>query len=504
MGHQHFADLLLVNARVITLVAEQPAADAIAVCNGRIQAIGSATDLATSRGPATEVVDVGGALALPAFHDAHCHLLSYARARARADCRTARSLSAIAALLRTWADLHPGPTEWVRGIGYDETQLVEGRHPDRYDLDAAVSDRPVRLQHRSLHADVLNTRALRLTGLYDETHPSIECDPESGEPTGRLFHAGELLRGRLPHGSEEELTRDVRAASERLLSWGVASVQDATVTNGPEELGLFRRLVGHGALPFRLTVFRGARHWRDLPQEDEVDASIRLGPVKFLLDERTADPHELRTSVAEANAGGHAVAIHAVSEAEVAIALEALHGLPPPRNRGPNRIEHGSVIPDGYLDDLRGAHVTVVGQPTLVYERGDIYRSTFPDDVHAWLHRAASLLGAGVPYAIGSDAPVGSACPLVAFAAATTRQTAGGATLAPAEALSPTQALTSLTHAPARAIGLGTELGRLLPGTLADIVVLDRAILEGPPGDMEDRTVDMTLIGGKIVWRRVE
>src|SRR5687767_11902481 len=131
------ADLLLVGARVLTLDREQPHAEAVAVRGGRIVAVGAWADLRALVGPATEVVDAAGGVAIPAFHDAHLHLLSYARTRARVDCRGARSIAEIGAALAARASALPAGA-WVRGWGYDETRLREDRHPDRHDLDAAV------------------------------------------------------------------------------------------------------------------------------------------------------------------------------------------------------------------------------------------------------------------------------------------------------------------------------------------------------------------------------
>src|SRR5437764_55343 len=124
---------------------------------------------------------------------------------------------------------------------------VETKRADLLLADAAVPDRPLRLQHRGLHLDVLNTLALRALGPLAAA-PAVERDRATGEPTGRLYHAGELLHGRLDHPTEDDLAHDVRRASEQLLAWGVTTVQDASVTNGPAEWELFHRLAARRAL----------------------------------------------------------------------------------------------------------------------------------------------------------------------------------------------------------------------------------------------------------------
>jgi predicted amidohydrolase YtcJ len=379
------ADLLVVNGRVITLDPLRPLAEAVAVRGERILAVGSLAEARALGGPNTQVVDAEGGLIVPAFHDAHLHLLSYARARARLDCRQFTSLADLQHALRQRnRDLSAGA--WLRATGYDETRFVERRHPDRHDLDLAVPDRPVRLQHRSLHLDVLNTAALQLTGLAETRSPLVERDPSSDEPTGRLYHAAELLRGRLPHPTEPELARDVRQSSDRLLAWGITIVQDASVTNGVEEWQLFHRLARRGDLPLHLFVMPGGRYWRDVLASQPPTHQVRLGPVKLVLDEATTDPAELQAAVADVRRAGRAVALHAVSESEVAIALQVLLAAGPRRpSAPPDRLEHGATIAESWLPDLRAAGLMVVGQPSLVYQRGDAYLAEHSPELHGWL-----------------------------------------------------------------------------------------------------------------------
>jgi len=587
------ADLVLANARVLTLDAARPSAEALAVRAGRILAVGAWAELRALVGPATEVVDAAGGVAVPAFHDAHLHLLRYARARTRLDCRGARSIAELRRALAAHARALP-PGAWLRAGGYDEARLDERRHPDRHDLDAAVPDRPVRLQHRSLHLDVLNTAALRALGLLDGPAPLVERDPTTGEATGRLYHAAALLRARLPRPSEAELAATVRRASDRLLAWGVTSVQDASHTNGPAEWALFRRLAARGALGVRLFMMPGALTLTLSQGERENDAltlalsqgergpealsrarsrwqkgagaltlalsqgergtgtrplacaqgeregagwrRVLLGPVKIMLDEGTSEPAGVRAAVAAAHAAGHAVAIHAVSEAEVALALDALGGARgrgpgagggwsgdgglghsvlarAPRSTGallgagpsaaaPDRIEHGAVIADEWLPQLRALGVMVVGQPALVAERGDVYRAAYPPEAHGWLHRAGSLLRAGVGYAAGSDAPVTEPAPGLGLAAARERRAPDGAVLGAAERLGLAEALAAFTLGPARAVGAAHALGRLRPGLLADIAVLDPETLEATSGEAAGRPARLTVLEGRVVWRR--
>ena len=492
-------DLLVANARVLTLDPRHPTAESIAIRNGRIRAVGSADDLRDMAGTETLVLDAGGGLAVPAFHDAHCHLLAWARFSSALDCRHLASMGDLQKALARWSrDIPDGG--WTRGNGYDEALL--GRHPDRHDLDAAVADRPIRLQHRSLHLDVLNSRALQLTGLLDLHDSRVERDPLTHEPTGRLFNAGLLLQRGAPRPSYDSIATDIRRASQRLLAWGVTTVQDASFTNGPDEWDLFHQLAADGHLRVRTVMLLGARYWRQSGDWREESRMVRRGPVKLMLNSAAADPAELRAELHDARRAGRAVAVHTTGEDELALALDGFCSAPRGLLPSPNRLEHASVVPQALMEDVRDLGLTVVGQPTLVHERGDVYRSEYAAGQHGWLHRARSWTACRVPYAAGSDAPVTEPNPLVGLTAARRRSTKSGEVLGPEERLSAFEALRAFTLGPAEAVGPAHELGRLQPGMVADVAILDPDALDLEPHSAAGRRVRATIMEGRPVWQR--
>jgi predicted amidohydrolase YtcJ len=167
-----------------------------------------------------------------------------------------------------------------------------------------------------------------------------------------------------------------------------------------------------------------------------------------------------------------------------------------------DRLEHAAVVPDSLLEEVRASGAAVVGHPSWVHERGDVYRELFPLEQHGWLHRAASLARAGILYAIGSDAPVAEPCPLLALYAVTQRETADGGVLGSAERLVEREALAALTAAPARLLGRSGTLGALRAGMLADLVLLeqDRLTPDSPAAAREP--VALTILNGQIAWSR--
>ena len=496
------------NARVVTLDPRIPRAEAVVIHRRLVRLVGTNEQARSLAGPDSQTIDAAGSLAVPAFHDAHLHLLSFARRRSQIDCRGARSIADVIEAIRAAAQRQPAEA-WIRAAGYDEARLVERRHPDRADLDVAAPTRPVRLQHRSLHLDVINSAGLAALGMADDVARGfdaafgarIERDA-AGRLTGRIYNGGELLRRHREPRGLSRIEADVGAASAYLLSRGITCVQDATFTNGPEELALFQRLADEGTLRVRLVLFRGAGRWREVPPIRS--GPVRTGPIKIMLDEASSNPDAVRGAVREAREAGQPVALHAATEAELAIAIDALQAAPvrSPRTRGPDRIEHGAVIPDEALASLRELRLAVVGQPALVSERGDVYRERFAHAQHPWIHRAGSLVRAGISYAVGSDAPVTDPDPLRSIAAARTRTTPDGRPLGPDERLTARQALAAHTLGPARAIGAASKLGRLREGALGDIVLLDPDALESPGWDGLDGAVRMTIVEGRVVWER--
>jgi predicted amidohydrolase YtcJ len=252
------ADVLLANARLMTLDARPASGDSLAIIDGRIFAIGEYSDLKPLIGPDTLALDAAGGVAVPAFHDAHMHLLPFARTRSRVDCSGADSLSDIDCAIRARARSVP-VGNWIRAFGYDEDRLAEHQHPHRSDLDAAAPQHPVRLQHRGLHLDVLNTRALEALGLLDGPAPMVERD-RNGVATGRLFHAGELLHERSDRRDQASLESDIGWASELLLQRGITTIQDASITTGPSELAFLHSLADSGVLRVRVVAMVGAAH----------------------------------------------------------------------------------------------------------------------------------------------------------------------------------------------------------------------------------------------------
>ena len=519
MASDRHADLLFTNARVVSFDPSPRSAsfNHIAVKGGRIIHVGGPGEETPSVGPTTKIIDCQGMALAPGFVDAHCHLMGLASSLRGVDCRpdAVKSVSDIVRAIQRRAE-HAAPGTWIRAFGYEEFYLKEARHPNRWDLDIAAPDHPVRLDHRSGHASVLNSRALELVGIGRETAGPvdgvIERDDATGEPTGLLLEMGEYLGGRMGgEGVGADLLEGVGRANELLLSRGITSVQDASPGNDPARWRALRSLKESGHLTPRVTMMAGSSHLKSFLSEDltpgVVHDGLRLGAVKVMLTLTTGalqPAHdELMEMVLDAHRRGIQVAFHAVEEEAVGAAADVLcraqEAFPRPGAR--HRIEHCSECPPALLRKVRASGAMVVTQPGFVYHNGDRYLSTVEDRLIPHLYPLASLMRSGVRVAAGSDAPVTEPNPLLGIYSAVTRKTRAGSVLSPEQVVSVRRALKMHTLDGAFASFDERNTGSIRVGKRADLVLLDRDPRDVEPDGIKETRVVMTVVGGEVAWQ---
>lgn len=514
------ASLAFLDADVVTMSPSRPRAQAVAIADGVIIGVGQNEDIRRLIGPKTRVVECGSKCLLPGFHDAHLHLLGTASRMISLDCgpEAVSSIAELQRAIRERSALLP-PGTWIRAGDYDEYWLAERRHPTRWDVDLAAPDHPVKLQHRSHHACVLNSLALKLAGIDRDSHlpdgAAMEVDPLTGEPTGLLYEMESHLNERgMPPLEEPELRAALGAVFDDLLSKGITSVQDASYRNGPREWSLWASLASDGLLPVRVTMLVGQQHVQEMAQRGlgygEGTTMLRIGPVKIMLTEAGGDPNpsvdELFGQVWQAHQAGYPVAIHAVDESAVCLAIEAIANA---LDRGPaeahhHRLEHASIVPPHLADRLAELGIGVTTQPSFLYYSGDRYLDCVEEHLQGWLYPIASLMARGVVVAAGSDSPVASANPLCGIYAAVTRCSRQGRPVGQAERISIEQAVWLHTVAPAKLLGLEGQLGSITAGSCADVVLLDANPLSVEPEAIKDIRVEMTVVDGQLAWDRLE
>ncbi len=427
--------------------------------DGRVEALGAPVDDAPG-----EVVECAGAALLPGLHDHHVHLLAAAAAARSVPCgppavRTRDELDAAMSSAAQGAD------GWIRGVGYDESVAGD---LDAAALDALRGDVPVRVQHRSGALWTLNSLGLEAIGAAGADVAGVERDGV-GSPTGRLWRLDGWLRDRLGTAPAVDLT----ALSQRLASFGITGVTDATPDLAPSARhalttgGLKQRLMllgdPDGAAPFKIVV---ADHV--LPSWDELAERVR-----------SVRPRP--------------VALHAVTRAALVLVLGVLESLGVVAG---DRIEHAAVAPPQLAEWIARLGPPVVTQPSFVRQRGDEYLDRVDDEdlPHLWPYR--SLLEAGVRVACSSDAPYGDLDPWASIAAATGRTSLGGRAVGPDQAVPAGAALCGYLGSAGDPGGTARSVVRGVP---ADLVLLDRPLAAAlaDPGSVSVRG---TWISGRRVW----
>jgi predicted amidohydrolase YtcJ len=427
----------------------------VLVADGLVADIGSGL-----RG--AEVFDCRGGALLPGLHDHHCHLLATAAAGESVMCGPpdVRTRGELVTALCT----APARNGWLRGVGYDEAVAGD---LDRASLDTMRSDLPVRVQHRSGALWVLNSAALaEVGGGFD----GLERDA-AGEPTGRLWRGDAWLRDRVG----VQAVPDLATLSQRLASYGVTGVTDATVDLGD----VAARLLRSGVLAQRVLL---------------LGAPDALVPRKVVVSDHALPSFDDLASVI-ASARPDPVAVHSVSRASLLLTLAVLQQVgATPRDR----IEHAAVAPAEAIAMIAELGLTVVTQPSLVAMRGDDYLDRVDADDRDALWPFRSFLDAGVEVGCSSDAPYGDLDPWLTIRAASERTAPSGRAVAPHEAVSAERALAGFLSSPERP---GGPARRIEVGAQADLVLLDRPRAEALATPSREY-VTSTVIGGRIRYRR--
>lgn len=466
----------------------------VALDGGRVLAASSRLGRSDLRGWVPEVILEGaGALLLPGLHDHHIHLRAAAVASSslRLGPPQVTTREEMASALRRQAETASSgeDTTWIRGVGYHES--VAGL-PVRGELDQLVSDRPVRIQHRSGALWLLNSRAVARLRLDDVGLPGVERD-RAGQPTGRLFRMDDWLARRL-----REPPPDLGSVSRSAAAVGVTGFTEAGAGLTRADAAWFATQVESGRLTQRLHLMSSletagrSRVPADPAAGGGRTPAISPGPVKLLLDDTTLPGlEELVRQFRDAHRSGLPVAVHCVTRVQLFLTLAAL------QEAGPlpgDRIEHGSVIPDEALAGIARTGAAVVTNPGFILDRGDRYLEDVEAEDRPHLYRARSLLEAGIAVAAGTDAPFGDPDPWACIRAAVTRTTSSGRPLGPREALSPARAVALfLRH--------WADLGltrMVASGQPADLFLLGTPLAEavagpGPPA------VTATLAGGMLI-----
>jgi predicted amidohydrolase YtcJ len=530
------ADRILIGGNVRTLDAARPRASALALRGRRVLAVGDDASVKLLARPGAAVDGLDGRTVIPGLMDAHIHLEGYARSLVDVDLHEAPSKAeAVRRVAERAAESEPGA--WIVGQGWWQ-ELWEGRaFPTAADLDAATAENPVYLTAKSGHAAWGNSAALRLAGVTAETPDSKGGQivrAADGTPTGVLLeNAMDLVYDVIPEPAPEQVAAWIEAAQPHLWAAGLTGVHDL---DGPRCFAALQTLHARGALGVRVV-----KHIHPLDAFEHAralglrwgfgDDMLRLGGLKLfadgalgtrtalMIEPYTGDPDNRGVAVTDketmygvvsaASAGGIPSLVHAIGDRAVREVLdvfervrgeEAARGVPPEEMR--HRIEHVQLIhPD---DRPRLGQLGIIASMQPIHATSDMEAAElYWGDRVRWAYNWRVQLEGGARLVFGSDAPVEPVRPLWGVHAAVTRRLPNGRPgpegWTPEARLTVDEALHAYTTGPAYAAGLEDRLGRLAPGFLADLVVLEADPYAVEPMQLREIKVAGTMVDG--MWR---
>lgn len=514
--------------------------EALAVAGGKVVAAGTREEMEAHAGPATRRVDLAGRCAIPAFNEAHMHLLPFGLALSLVNLRAEEVTTLAEAVRRLQAAAAAKPKgQWVIGCGYDHAALDIGRHPTRAELDLAVPDHPAVITRTCGHMLVANSAALAAAGIGHNT-PDPEggvIERRGGELTGLIQErAMRLVRDAAPEPDEARMVEAIEAAGRHLAALGFASATDMNVgmTAGFAEIAAFERAAREGRCLQRMWLVLagntegiaqaawegGMRPWRP---GDDADAALRWGAVKVFADGSAGgltaaffDPYlagggttgvltfpteAIHALLQRYHDQGWQLDIHAIGDAAIEQVLTGMEeaGATPDRR---HRIEHCGFVTRDQRRRMCARGILPVPQPVFVYEFGDLYVTNLGMERALRSYPMRTWMDEGAHPSASSDAPVSTPDPFVNLFTMVTRRTNKGTVLGAEERLTADEALHAYTWCGAFSTFAERHRGTLSPGMDADI-----AVLSADPGAVEPDVLlrlrcDLTLRGGVPIFDR--
>ena len=517
----------IVRGRIVTMDDAQPEAEAMAIKSDRILAVGSLEAVRAFAGSETEELDVGDALVVPGFIDAHSHPL-LAQEAVGVDVNL-RSITEVQKALAAKAAETP-PGTWVMCVLYDDTKFREGRPLNRLDIDEAVPDKPVFVAHRGGHTAVVNSAGFAVAGVTADTP-----DPVGG----KFYREGGVLEGKVAElaldvirraGTWPVVDRQVRKDSVRLTSGKMAAAGLTSTTDSfgtQEDFVAYQDAYAAGEMSFRLSFMPGGNS--EMYQAMKTagirsgfgDDMLSIGAVKFSADgsasERTmsmSTPYagrpddygiltmsqeEINAAVEDAYAHEFRIGIHANGDVAIDRVLKAYEQVLA-SHEGANpryRIEHCSLVNDDLLTRIKASGVVPTPFYTYAHYHGNKWVDYGPEKMESmFAHR--SFLDYGIPVAPASDFTPGPYEPMMAIQSMVTRRDMQGRVWGANQRITASEAMRICTVHGAYASFEENLKGSLTPGKLADYVVLEKDPRSVDPETIKDIRVLRTVLGGRV------
>jgi predicted amidohydrolase YtcJ len=553
MGFMVKADVVLFNGNVITVNEKKTRAQGAAVKDGRILWVGTDEEVKQAVGKGTQVRDLKGMTVVPGFIESHNHTLMFGLGLSSIDLTKVSSIEEMIALVKERAAKQKEGT-WITGVGYNQNELKEKRHPGREDLDKAAPKHLVSLRHTSAHGIAVNSLALATAGITratpDPEGGKIGKDAKTGELTGLLFEspAMKLIEDHMPKPGLEDLVTALGNASRRFLSEGITSAMDANVGGNeiPLQVAAYQEAVERGVLRVRHNLAIWSEAVFDYSRFEESlkeargrllglgirtglgDERLRIGPFKIIVDGAFStvtavtyepygvdandrgcgvlviEPEKLAKVVSLVHGLGWQLSIHGIGDRAIDVCLDAFDAAQKskPGKDSRHRLEHCTMALPRMFDRIKRLGVIPVLQPGFIWELGDNWFRQLGKETCAQLKPFRKLLDNQILMAFSSDRPVVSGAPLLGIHSAVNQKTRTGQDYAPAEKITPEEALRCYTINGAYATFEEKIKGSLEAGKLADLVILAEDPTRVKPEKIKDIPVVATMVGGEFCYEK--
>ncbi len=527
------AETIIINGKIFTGMDNPVWVEALAIQEEKINAIGTNQEISSLKGPETRVIDLKGQLVLPGFNDAHLHMADGGFYLLGIDLRPAKDPHDFSQLIKTYSDTLPVGA-WITDGNWDHENWPVKKFPHKSLIDSITPNHPVLVQRLDGHIALANSLALKLAGV-DKNTPNpqggeIEHDELTGELTGILKDNAIYLVSRvIPTTTMARRREALETAIQHALSLGVTSIQDNT---SRDDFIIYQQLRRENKLPIRINAWMSVDKWETISQigisAPFGDDYLRLGTIKLFADGSLGagtalffepyddDPstrgipiysmEELTELVLRIDSSGFQIACHAIGDQAVHWLLNAYEKAQttnPWRTNRRHRIEHAQSVTAADLPRFRDLGVIASIQPSHAID--DMrWAEKRIGERHWEAYRCASFFKAGVHLAFGTDWFVEPLNPLLGIYAAVTREAPEGGPVGgwhPQEKLSLEQAIRAYTQGPAYAEMQEYHKGTLVPGQLADLIVLDHDIFKTHPQQWLETKVVLTMVGGRVVYQ---
>ena len=553
MGFMIDADIVLHGGNVITVDEKKPRAQGVAIKDGRILWVGTNEGVKQAIGRGTQVRDLKGMTVIPGFIESHNHTLMFGLGLSSIDLTQVGSIEEIITLVKERANKQKEGT-WITGVGYNQNELKENRHPTREDLDKSAPKHLVSLRHTSAHGIAVNSAVLAKAGITKNTPDpeggKIGKEVKTGELTGLLFEspAMRLVEDHMPKPTLDDLVTALGNSSRKFLSEGITSAMDASVGGNdiPRQIAAYQEAVERGVLQVRHNlaiwseaVFDYCRFEESLKEAQGKllgqgirtglgDAKLRIGPFKIIVDGAfstvtavtyepygvdpndrgcgvlVVEPEKLARLASVVHGLGWQLSIHGIGDRAIDVCLDAFEAAQKskPRKDARHRLEHCTMALPRMFDRIQRLGVLPVLQPGFIWELGDNWFRQLGKETCAKFKPFRTLLDNKILMAFSSDRPVVSGAPLLGIHSAVNQKTRTGQDYAPQEKITPEEALRCYTINGAYGTFEEKVKGSIETGKIADLVILAEDLTQVRPEGIKDIPVMATLVGGELCYQR--